>query len=124
MRELLFSVTKKDLRIDYFRAGGPGGQHQNKTASACRITHVASGAVGESREERSQEQNRKIAFRRMTGTTTFKLWAKRVTSEYLTGESLEQRVDKQLEEKNLKVEVKDKQGRWIDEKPTPQKTTS
>lgn len=65
MKEKIFQVRKKDLRVDYFRAGGPGGQHQNKTSSACRITHIATGISAESREERSQAQNKKIAFRKL-----------------------------------------------------------
>lgn len=63
-RELLFSVTKKDFRIYTFRAGGKGGQKQNKTSSGVRFTHIESGAVGESREERSQHRNKEIAFKR------------------------------------------------------------
>ena len=51
-RELLFSVTKKDLRIDTFRAGGKGGQNQNKRNTGVRVTHPDSGAVGEARDQR------------------------------------------------------------------------
>ena len=76
MGGLLFSVTKKDLRIEYFCAGGPGGQHQNKTASACRITHPPSGAVGECREERHQGMNQKTAFKRMVHSSKFQTWLK------------------------------------------------
>ena len=61
-KELLFSLTKKDFVVETFRAGGKGGQKQNKTDSGVRIKHPASGAVAESREERSQHQNKKIAF--------------------------------------------------------------
>jgi hypothetical protein len=73
-RKLAFSVTAKDLRIDTFRSGGKGGQNQNKVNSGVRITHEASGAVGESREERDQLQNKKRAFERMTETKEFKSW--------------------------------------------------
>lgn len=73
-KRLVFSVTAKDLRIDTFRSGGKGGQHQNKVNSGVRITHEASGAVGESREERDQLQNKKTAFIRMTETTEFQSW--------------------------------------------------
>jgi peptide chain release factor 2 len=46
-----------DLRRDTFRSGGPGGQHQNKTESGVRYTHVPSGVSAESRSERSQVKN-------------------------------------------------------------------
>lgn len=73
-KQHVFSVTAKDLRIDTFRAGGKGGQNQNVTNSGVRITHDASGAVGESREHREQLQNKKAAFLRMTETKEFKSW--------------------------------------------------
>src|SRR5437763_9494436 len=46
-----------DLRRDTFRSGGPGGQHQNKTESGVRYTHIPSGVAAESRSERSQVKN-------------------------------------------------------------------
>jgi peptide chain release factor 2 len=46
-----------DLRRDTFRSGGPGGQHQNKTESGVRYTHIPSGVSAESRSERSQVKN-------------------------------------------------------------------
>jgi len=58
----LFSVTEKDLEWTYFRATGPGGQKVNKTSSACRVVHTPSGVTAESREERQQIQNRRIAL--------------------------------------------------------------
>jgi protein subunit release factor B len=70
-REKILSVTLKDCDVQTFRAGGNGGQKQNKTNSGVRIIHRASGARGESREERSQLQNKKNAFRRMAETPAF-----------------------------------------------------
>ncbi len=52
MRELMFSITKDDLDVQTFRAGGKGGQNQNKRETGVRIVHRPSGAVGESRSER------------------------------------------------------------------------
>lgn len=65
MRELVFHCDKTDLKVDSFCSGGPGGQHQNKTATGCRITHIPSGLVGECRETRSFHQNKKTAWRRL-----------------------------------------------------------
>lgn len=65
MKTLIASYTRKDFRVDSFNSGGPGGQHQNKTKSGCRITHIASGLVAECRETKSWHQNRTIAFRRL-----------------------------------------------------------
>lgn len=64
-KELLFSASKKDFRIDVFRSGGPGGQHQNKTNSGVRITHIESGLACECREFRHQHQNKKHAFEKL-----------------------------------------------------------
>lgn len=89
-KELLFSVTKKDFRIDTFRSGGNGGQNQNKLESGVRITHLASGAVGESREERKQGQNKKIAFRRLLQDSRWKVWFEAKKKEALGHTEIEQ----------------------------------
>jgi protein subunit release factor B len=80
-KELLFSVTKKDLIVQTFKAGGKGGQHQNKTDSGVRIIHKKSGAVEESRNERSQYQNKKIAFKRLTESSKFKIRRKQMEGD-------------------------------------------
>lgn len=50
-------IRPEDLKRDTMRAGGPGGQHQNKTESAVRYTHLPTGIAAESRSERSQAKN-------------------------------------------------------------------
>ena len=58
-------LAARHLRIETFRAGGPGGQHQNTTDSGVRITHVASGVSAHSTDERSQHRNRQVALDRL-----------------------------------------------------------
>jgi peptide chain release factor 2 len=55
-------IRPEDLKRDTFRSGGPGGQHQNKTESGVRYTHVPTGIAAESRTERSQHKNDQMAM--------------------------------------------------------------
>jgi peptide chain release factor len=59
------ALDPRDVRFEAFRAGGPGGQHQNKTESAVRAVHAPSGLAAVARDERSQHRNKTAALERL-----------------------------------------------------------
>jgi peptide chain release factor len=59
------ALAHADIRFESFRAGGPGGQHQNKTESAVRVVHVPTGLAATARDGRSQRRNKVLAVERL-----------------------------------------------------------
>jgi len=64
-RQEEIALKPQELRIETFRSGGPGGQHQNTTDSGVRITHLPTGVSARSTDERSQHRNRQVALGRL-----------------------------------------------------------
>lgn len=109
MKELLFSITKKDFEIPYFSGTGPGGQHRNHHMNCVRMRHLESGASATAQDERSREQNLQNAFKRIIATPEFKVWLNRRIYDTTVDMEAQQReieraVDRAMAEENLKVE--------------------
>ena len=111
MRELLFSVTKNDLEVDWFSGTGCGGQYRNKHQNCCRIRHKDSGAIATGQSQRDRVSNLKEAMENLTKSPKFKAWVKVRVGE-VTGEKadIEAKVDRAM--RHLKFEVKDEAGNW------------
>ena len=111
MKELLFSVTKDDLDVDWFSGTGCGGQYRNKHQNCCRIRHKESGAIATGKSQRDRVSNLKEAMENLTKSPKFKAWVKVRVGE-VTGEKadIEAKVDRAM--LHLKFEVKDELGNW------------
>ena len=111
MKELLFSVTKNDLEVDWFSGTGCGGQYRNKHQNCCRIRHKDSGAIATGQSQRDRVSNLKEAMENLTKSPKFKAWIEVRVGE-VTGEKadIEAKVDRAM--RHLKFEVKDEAGNW------------
>lgn len=111
-RKPFLSVTLKDCEMQTFRASGPGGTKRNKTSSGVRIIHTASGARGEASDSRSQHDNKRTAFIRMTKTAKFKIWLNKML--YGAGPSPEEQVASDMHPRNIRIETVDPiSGEWV-----------
>lgn len=110
-------VKSSDLEISSYCGSGNGGQARNKVASAIMIRHRESGAIGRCSDSRSQADNKREAFLRMTKTVKFKIWLNRKLYEIEQGETLEKTIEKETSNEFLKYEAKNQDGKWVEVKP-------
>lgn len=109
-KDLLFSVTKKDFKWNYFSGSGGGGQHKNRHKNCVRLHHPDSGARSVCQDYKEKRQNEKVAFRRIIKTKEFQDWLI-VESSRVTGqlEEIEKRVERELDKVKLEIKIDD---RW------------
>lgn len=112
-KDLIFSVTRKDLNITYFSGQGAGGQHRNRHNNCVRINHSESGVTVQATEHRSLIQNKTLAFKRLVGDRVFRTWLHTTASLMLKdGKTVEELVNDMMKDENLKVE-EIIEGRWV-----------
>ncbi len=107
-------ASRKDFDVSYYCGSGPGGQARNKCATGCQIIHKESGAKARRSDSRSQEENRKNAFLSLLKTPAFKFWLARKQFEIDQQMTLEEAVEQDTKSENLKYEIKDENGKWIE----------
>ena len=78
--EAKFQIPEKDLKLEFYRSGGPGGQNVNKVETAVRIVHLPTGLAVSSQAQRSQAQNREYALK-LLKAKLFHLMEKEKVSE-------------------------------------------
>jgi peptide chain release factor 2 len=111
VRKLLFSITRDDCEWSYTRGTGNGGQKRNKTNSAVHCIHRPSGGHGYADDQRSQLQNRQLAFERMAKSKEFQAWNKAEARRIMGVQAdIEAKVDKEI--RRIRVEVKNEEGLW------------
>ena len=109
MKELIFSITKKDFDITYFNGTGNGGQHRNKHKNCVRLKHLETGIMTVGQSERSLKQNLKRAFKQLVNNEEFKTWLTLKISSVLKEKEDEsvliaKRVDEAMKPENLRIE--------------------
>lgn len=114
MREKILSISKNDFDIQAIRAGGKGGQKQNKTSSAIRMTHRDSGVSVVARDARSQKENMRQAFSRLVKTDKFQAWLKiEICRQNGLLAKIEDNVESQMSEHNICTEIQ-VNGCWVE----------
>jgi protein subunit release factor A len=111
-KELIFSVTKKDLKIEWFSGTGAGGQHRNKHQNCLRLHHPDSGVMVTGQSNRDRVSNTREALQNLIKHPKFRIWIAKRNYELQQGKTVEQIVEDLMEPSNLKIEAKDGEGNW------------
>ena len=110
--KLLFSITKKDFKLEYFSGSGAGGQYRNKHQNCVRLYHPGSGVRVTGQSNRNRIANLREAFHNLVSHPTFRLWLNRRINEVVTKETIKEKVEKLIiQTENLKIEYKVK-NKW------------
>ncbi len=94
-------IRESDIRVEFFRGSGPGGQHRNVTDSAVRIRHLPTGIVVQANERRSQSMNRELAMERLRKALARR---ERVVKQRIATSVPHREREKRLSEKRAKAE--------------------
>lgn len=112
MKKLLFSVTRKDLKITQFSGTGKGGQYRNRHKNCVRIQHPDSGALVTGQSHREYRANLREAMQNLVKDGRFKVWHFNKVAEITTGKTIAEVVDEQMAPENLRIEVRGVAGTW------------
>ena len=113
-RRRITIVSKGDFQFSYFCGPGHGGQAKDKVHSGVQIFHADSGATARASDSRSLEQNKRSAFGRLLKTPKMKFFIARRLHEIQNDETIEESVARDMQPSNLRFEVKDADGRWVE----------
>lgn len=96
-------VQESDIKVEFFRSSGPGGQHKNVTDSAVRIRHLPTGIVVSATESRSQARNRDVAMERLADALRKR---NRKVKKRIPTKATKSSIEKRLTEKKRRAEKK------------------
>jgi len=105
-KDLLFSITKKDFKIEHFSGTGKGGQYRNKHQNCVRLHHPESSVIVTGQSNRERKANLREALANLLKHPKFRIWHNCKVQETLEGQSIEKKVEKMMEPENLRIEVK------------------
>lgn len=111
-KQLLFSITRKDLVVEYFSGTGAGGQYRNKHQNCVRIKHPESGTLVTGQSHRERLANMKEALNNLVADPKFRIWHTGRVWQALSGKSIDDAVDEAMMPENLVIEYCGEDRKW------------